>query len=426
MNMKSYKLSILILFAALVNGYSDNWPAWRGPTGNGISDHVNFPSNFSNTENVNWKLPLPGVGSSTPAIWGDRIIVTSAIDSKDGVTCFSKSGKKLWTQKFGSERGGKHKNGSGSNPSPVTDGKYAYLYYKSGTLAALDLDGKKVWEKNLQEEFGADTLWWDLGTSPVLTDEFVIIAVMQEYEGGKPSESKDSYLVAFSKDSGKLAWKTNRTYKVKAETGQSYTTPLVVGEKGDEMIITFGSDHLTGHSAKDGNLIWDCGGYNPTDKAMWRVIASPSISNGIVVVPYGRKGHFAAVKATGKGDITKTNRLWTKDVGADVPSPIAHDGKAYLVTDRGHIYCFDLESGEEIWNQKLPRSSASYYSSPVIAGERMVLAREDGIVMVMKLLDGGFDLLSQNEMNERIIASPIPIDQNLFLRGQKHLFCLGD
>ena len=424
--MNSTILSILILFSLLFNVYSENWPAWRGPTGNGVSEHVNFPSKFSNTENVNWKLALPGVGSSTPAIWGDKIFVTSAIGSKDGVSCFSKDGNKLWDHTFGQERGGKHKNGSGSNPSPVTDGNNIYLYYKSGTLAALDLDGKKVWFKNLQDEFGADTLWWDLGTSPVLTEEFVIIAVMQEYEGGNPSESKDSYLVAFSKDSGKLAWKTNRTYKVKAETGQSYTTPLVVGEKSNEVIITFGSDHLTGHSAKDGKLIWDCGGYNPTDKAMWRVIASPSISNGIVVVPYGRKGHFAAVKAGGKGDITKTNRLWTKDVGADVPSPIAHDGKAYLVTDRGHIYCFNLESGEEIWNQKLPRSSASYYSSPIISGERMVLAREDGVVMVMKLLDGGFDLVSKNEMNERIIASPIPIDNHLFLRGQKHLFCLGD
>ena len=117
--------------------------------------------------------------------------------------------------------------------------------------------------------------------------------------------------------------------------------------------------------------------------------------------------------------------MWTKNVGADVPSPIAHDGKAYLITDRGHIHCFDLENGEEIWDQKLPRSSASYYSSPIIAGQRMVLAREDGVVMVMKLLDGGFELLSENKMNERLIASPIPIDDKLYLRGQKHLFCLG-
>ena len=158
---------------------------------------------------------------------------------------------------------------------------------------------------------------------------------------------------------------------------------------------------------------------------MWRVIASPSISKDIVVVPYGRKGHFAAVKAEGEGDITKTNRLWTKDVGADVPSPIAHGDKAYLITDRGHIYCFDLESGDQIWDQKLPRSSASYYSSPIISGQRMVLAREDGVVMVMKLLEGGFELLSENKMNERLIASPIPIDNRLYLRGQKHLFCLG-
>ena len=117
--------------------------------------------------------------------------------------------------------------------------------------------------------------------------------------------------------------------------------------------------------------------------------------------------------------------MWTKNVGADVPSPIAHNGKAYLITDRGHIHCFDLENGEEIWDQKLPRSSASYYSSPIIAGQRMVLAREDGVVMVMKLLDGGFELLSENKMNERLIASPIPIGDKLYLRGQKHLFCLG-
>ena len=128
--MNSTILSILILFSLLFKVYSENWPAWRGPTGNGVSEHVNFPSKFSNTENVNWKLALPGVGSSTPAIWGDKIFVTSAIGSKDGVSCFSKDGNKLWDHTFGQERGGKHKNGSGSNPSPVTDGNNIYLYYR--------------------------------------------------------------------------------------------------------------------------------------------------------------------------------------------------------------------------------------------------------------------------------------------------------
>ena len=135
--MNSTILSILILFSLLFKVYSENWPAWRGPTGNGVSEHVNFPSKFSNTENVNWKLALPGVGSSTPAIWGDKIFVTSAIGSKDGVSCFSKDGNKLWGHTFGQERGGKHKNGSGSNPSPVTDGNNIYLYYKKKGLICI-------------------------------------------------------------------------------------------------------------------------------------------------------------------------------------------------------------------------------------------------------------------------------------------------
>ena len=349
--MKSFSVLMIFVLSSLSHLSGANWPAWRGPTGNGVSSNGKFPSDFTNEKNVKWKVALPGSGSSTPAIWEDYIFITSAIDSKDGVTCFTRDGEKRWSHTFGDERGGKHKNGSGSNPSPVTDGKNVFVYYKSGTLASVDFKGKEIWKRNLQNDFGADSLWWDLGTSPVLVGDMIVVAVMQEYEGGDPKVEENSYLVAFSKSTGKLKWKTNRTYKVKAETGQSYTTPLVAGEKGKETIITFGSDHLTGHRASDGKLMWDCGGYNPANKAMWRVIASPSISDGIVVVPYGRKGHFAAVKASGSGDITKTNRLWMKDVGADVPSPIATDGKAYLSTDRGEVICFELKRGALLWRQ---------------------------------------------------------------------------
>lgn len=426
MIMKTFSISMFCVLAFVSQLVGANWPAWRGPTGNGLADNEKFPSSFTNEKNIKWKVALPGSGSSTPAIWDDNIFITSSIDSKDGVTCLDRDGKTKWSHAFGNERGGKHKNGSGSNPSPVTDGKNVFVYYKTGTLASVDFQGKEIWQRNLQKDFVADSLWWDLGTSPVLVGNLIVIAVMQEYEGGDPKTEEDSYLVALSKSNGKLKWKTNRTYKVKAETGQSYTTPLVVGEKGKETIITFGSDHLTGHRASDGKLLWDCGGYNPTNKAMWRVIASPSISDGIVVVPYGRKGHFAAVKATGSGDITKTNRLWVHDVGADVPSPIATNGKAYLITDRGEVFCFDLKSGDLAWQQKLPRASASYYSSPVIAGDRMILSREDGVVMVMRLLDSGFELLSKNNMGERLIASPVPLDGALYLRGSKHLFCIGE
>ena len=330
---------------------------------------------------------------------------------------YSLDGKENWRHSFSDERPGKHKNGSGSNPSPVTDGKGLFVYYKSGTLAALNLEGKVVWQINLQEKFGEDTLWWDLGTSPVLVGDLIVVAVMQEDE---------SFMAAFAKKSGELVWKKDRTYKVKKETAQSYTTPLVVGAAGEETLITFGSDHLTCHRAADGKLLWDCGGFNPQDAPMWRVIASPSISDGIVVVPWGRKDFFGAVKATGQGDITATNRLWQKQgVGADVPSPIAVDGKAYLITDRGALHCYGLKDGEDIWSKKLPRESASYYASPVLAGDLMVLPREDGVVMTMRIGKDGFELLGENDMGERVVASPVPVGGRLLIRGERHLFCIS-
>ncbi len=413
----------LILFAHTLP--AENWPAWRGPTGNGLGEPGNYTWKFSPSNNIRWKVKLPGKGSSTPAIWGDSIFLTAPIDGKDSVICYDRSGKKKWQRTFGVERPGKHRNGSGSNPSPVTDGNQVFVYYKTGTLASVGLNGELGWQRNLQKDFGNDSLWWDLGTSPVLVGDLVVVAVMHEYEGGDPKKSMDSYLAAFSKKDGKLIWRANRTYKVPKETGQSYTTPLVTGDKGAESIITFGSDHLTAHRAKDGKLLWDCGGYNPENKDYWRVIASPSMSDGIVVVPYGRKGYFAGVKASGEGDVTATNRIWEQKVGADVPSPIAVDGKAYLVTDRGQIFCYDIKTGEELWSKKLPRGSASYYSSPALAGDLMILAREDGVVMTMKLSDSGFELLAENKMDERIIASPVPVDNMIFLRGSKHLFCIG-
>ena len=416
---------VLPLLACIQPLSADNWPAWRGPTGNGLAQAGNYSWKFSPTNNVLWKIPLAGKGSSTPAIWENSIFLTTPINGKDGVICYDRSGKKKWQLAFSNERPGKHRNGSGSNPSPVTDGKQVFVYYKTGTLAAIDIEGELNWQCNLQKDFGSDSLWWDLGTSPVLAGDLVIVAVMHEYEGGDPGKSMDSYLAAFSKKDGKLAWRVNRTYKVTKETGQSYTTPLVTGTKGNETIITFGSDHLTAHRAIDGKLLWDCGGYNPQSKEYWRVIASPSISDGVVVVPYGRKGYFAGVKASGEGDITATNRLWEVKVGADVPSPIATDGKAYLITDRGQIFCYNIQTGKELWSQKLPRGSSSYYSSPALAGDLMILAREDGVVMTMKMKSSGFELLAENNMGERIIASPVPLDDMIYLRGSKHLFCIG-
>ncbi|MEM8947642.1 MAG: PQQ-binding-like beta-propeller repeat protein, partial [Planctomycetota bacterium] len=291
-------LAALILFSP---SHADNWPRWRGPTGNGLAADGVYPSKFSSTESVAWKVELPGRGSSTPVVWGDKIFVTCPIDGKDGVVCYSFDGQELWRQSFGEARQGKHRNGSSSNPSPVTDGKSVVVYYKSGTVACVDFAGNIKWETNLQDAYGEDTLWWDLGTSPVIAADNAVIAVMQD---GVKKDS-DSFLVALKLDSGEVAWKQPRSFECAEESDQSYTTPSVLQRDDREVIVTFGADHLTGHDAATGKPLWQCGGFNPDDEGWWRVIASAAVDDELAIVPYGRGEYLAAIDVSDPtGDIT--------------------------------------------------------------------------------------------------------------------------
>lgn len=415
--MKATSLASLVLIALVPTALAKNWPQWRGPDGTSLAAPGAYPTKFSPSENVVWKVKLPGLGSSTPVVWDDRIYVTCGIDGQDGVVAYDWSGQEVWRKTLGVERPGKHKNGSGSNPSPITDGKNLVVYYKSGTVASLTLDGQVRWQVNLQEKYGEDTLWWDLGTSPVFAGGHIVVAVMQEGE---------SYVVALNPEDGKVVWKTDRTFPVQKETGQSYTTPYVTTIDGRETIVIWGADRLTGHDPKDGKTLWTCGGFNPEDKAMWRVIASPGIVDGVAVVPYGRTKFTAGVRLGGEGDITTSARLWERDdLGADCPSPVGAKGRVYVLSDRGEIHCLDVKTGQDIWKGAIPRASASFYSSPVLAGDLLYCAREDGMVAVVKVGDSGMELLSENVMGELIAAAPVPVRDRLLIRGATHLFCLG-
>jgi outer membrane protein assembly factor BamB len=394
---------------------SDNWPQWRGPLGTGVAPDGDYPVEFSADKGVAWKAALPGLGKSTPAVWGDLIFVTCGIDGQDGVVCFDMEGNERWRKTLGKERPGKHpQHRSGSNPSPVTDGKRVVVYYKSGTLACLDFGGEVLWKLNLQDRYGADTLWWDLGTSPVLAGDRAIVAVIQE---------GTSYLVALDLSNGEVLWKTPREYDTARESDQAYTTPQIVHLDGKDVVVTWGADHLTGHDVANGKLLWESGGFNPQNEGMWRVIASASIGDGIALVPYGRGKLLAGVRLGGSGDVTKSNRLWDKQgLGSDVPSAAVRDGKAYLLADDGRIVCLEMESGDELWSANLPRNRNKFYGSPVLAGDKLYAAREDGTIFVGQVDDRGFELLAENKMGERTIATPVPIRGGLLIRGDQHLF----
>ena len=415
LTMKRFFTLASLITALSFPAFADNWPQWRGPDGISIAKPGSYPTEFSPSKNLFWKVKLPGKGSSTPTVWENQIFVTSGNDGQDGIQSYDWSGKLLWEKTLGKERPGKHKNGSGSNPSPITDGKNVYVYYKSGTVASLTVDGKLNWATNLQQKFGEDTLWWDLGTSPVFAGGNIVIAVMQE---------GDSYIVALEPESGDVAWKVDRTFKVQKETGQSYTTPYVTEIDGKETMVIWGADRLTGHDPANGKTIWTCGGFNPEDKPMWRVIASPAFTEGIAVVPYGRTKYAAGVKMGGSGDITNSARLWERnDLGADCPTPVGRDGKVYLLSDRGQINCLDARTGKDLWEDAIPRASAKYYSSPILAGDLLYCGREDGVIAVVQVSDSGMKVLAQNDMGERIAAAPVPVNDKLLIRGVEHLFC---
>lgn len=403
------------LGASLAQG--DNWPNWRGPQLNGVATGE-FPTEWSGDKNLKWKIELPS-GGSTPIVWDGRVYVTCGKEGKNVLVALDMDGKSLWEARIGAERPGKHQKATGANPSAVTDGEVIAAYFKSGDIAGVDTSGKVLWEKNLQKEYGEDTLWWDLGTSPVMTAKHVIVTVMQ-------SEPSPSYLVALDKKTGDIAWKVDRNVPAPKEAAQSYTTPVVLKHNGKEIIVVLGADHVTAHDAATGTELWRVGGLNPEQNGFFRSISSPVVNNGIVIAPYARGGSLTAIELGGSGDVTKSHVKWSKgDLSADVPTPVAHDGKVYVATDKGKVGCRDVASGEEVWTVNLPKNRLAYSASPVLANGRLYLTREDGTTFVLNAKNG--ELVSSNALpqEEKTVATPVFVDGRVLLRTFEHLYCFG-
>jgi outer membrane protein assembly factor BamB len=186
---------------------------------------------------------------------------------------------------------------------------------------------------------------------------------------------------------------------------------------------------LTAHKTSNGELLWWCGDFNPEARAFWPAVASQVIAGDIVVVPTGRNDRnqprLHGIRLGGQGDVTATHRVWkTEQSGTFVPTPAEYQGRVYLLRDRGQVDCVNPTNGQVLWSEDLPRHRSSYYASPLIAGGYLYAAREDGVVFVAKV-EEDFELLAENDLGERIIASPVPISHRMLLRGEEHLFCIG-
>lgn len=413
--------ALLVGAIGLVQSTSANWPGWRGPDGTGGVESGSYPVKWTADE-AEWKVKLPGKGSSTPVVWNERIYITTPADGQDTVMAFDFDGNELWRTKLGPATPPKHRTlGSSSNSSPVTDGEGLFVYFKSGHFAALEFDGEVRWRKNLTEQFGVERLFWDQGSSPVVTDEHVILTRLHE---------GDSWVAGFNKATGDIDWREERNFEAPRENDNGYTTPVFFEHDGREAFLIWAADRVTAHDATNGKLLWSAGGFNPDETAFWPAIASPVIHGNIAVIPVGRddrsdQARVHGIKLGGSGDVTDTHRAWKRDdFGVFVAAPVEYDGRIYFLRHRGEVVCLDPATGETLWTESLPRTAAPYYSSPVVANGVLYAAREDGVVFAAKVGET-FELLGENPMGERIIATPVPANNRILIRGDDHLFCIA-
>ncbi len=396
----------LVVLASVSACRADNWPAWRGPTNQGVSAEKNLPLEWSKDKNIRWKVPVPGAGVSAPVVWNDRVFLTASdgrLNDRLHIFCWARGdGRLLWhTKLFGSAPTDLFAPGGMAVPTPCTDGKLLFVLFGTGELAALDFDGKPVWIRSLAEEYGPFRNRWGMGTSPILVDGMLIVQV---------DHWSQSYLLAVDPQTGANRWKTNRP------TSVNWSSPVAVKVNGERQIITIGTNHVRGYDAASGGELWSVEGTH------FQCIPSPITSGDLLIACSG--DNTMAIKLDGAtGDLTKSHVLWKNaKAKAFLPSPLVYEGLIYLPFDKDFVVCLDAKTGKQHWKERL---GDQFYASPVAGAGRIYIPAHEGTVRVVKA-GRTFELLAENDLRERIVASPALSNGQIYLRGEKHLFCIGD
>jgi outer membrane protein assembly factor BamB len=406
--------TLLVLFGI---AKADNWPQWRGPSLNGVSNEKNLPVKWTVEENVAWKVPMPGYSGSTPIIWRDRIFLNVADGDNLFLWCLNKTnGEVIWKKPLGAGNVKMRKQNM-SSPSPVTDGRSVYVMTGTGILKGFDFTGKELWTRDIQKEYGQFGLQWGYASSPLLHEDSLYVQVLH---GMKTDDA--SYVMRIDKKSGKTLWKVDRPTSAIRESPDSYTTPALLRYgKTTEIVIT-GGDCVTGHDPATGKELWRANGLNPDNNPNYRIVASPIIFDDIIYAPT-RNRPLLALKAGGRGDVTSSHVLWSTVNGPDVPTPVTDGKYFYVVNDRGIVFCLDAKTGAEIYVQQRIKPG-TYSSSPVLADGKIYITNEDGLTTVVAA-GPKFEVLAENPLNDYALSSPAISDGQIFIRTAAHLYAIG-
>ncbi|MBO0697884.1 MAG: PQQ-binding-like beta-propeller repeat protein [Zavarzinella sp.] len=410
------RLSLLTALLIVPAAAAEDWPGWRGPTGQGQSADKGPPLTWGEKENVKWKAPLPDRGNASPVIWGDHVFLTQTTDkgAKRGVLCIDrKTGKERWARyiDFAGQEPTHATNPHGS-ATCATDGERVVASLGSAGLLCLDFDGKELWKKDLGEFIHI----WGNASSPVLHGGHVILWC-------GPGERQ--FLVALDKKTGAEVWRHEEPGghsglgKDKAPWIGSWSTPVIAKVGDHEEVILSVPKKVKGFDPKTGKELWSCSGL--TDLVYTSPVISP---DGIVVAMSGFGGSALAVRAGGSGDVTKTHRLWHRPRNPQrIGSPVLVGEHVYLINEPGLASCFELKTGTDLWKQE--RLLGETWGSLVHAGGRLYVTATNGETVVLKA-DPKRDELARNKLPDRVLASIAISDGELFIRGYKYLWCISN
>ena len=401
----------------VIHAAAGNWPQWRGPGLNGVSEERNLPERWGAAENVAWKLALPGLSGSTPIVWGERIFLNVGEGDALSLWCVDRSkGEVVWRKPLGSGNVRMRKHNM-SSPSPVTDGKSVWVMTGTGVLKAFDFTGRELWSRELQKEYGAFGLNWGYASSPLLYEDSLYVQVLHGMNTDDPS-----YVMRVSKATGKTVWKVERPTDAESESPDSYTTPAVVRHGKSTEIVVTGGDYVTGHDPSTGKELWRAGGLNPDRNPYYRIVASPVVTDGVIYAPT-RVRPLLAFRPGGRGDVSKSHLLWSFPNGPDVPTPVTDGKYFYVVNDKGIVWCLDAKTGQEVYGQKRLKTG-TYSASPVLADGKIYATSEDGVTSVFKA-GPQFEVVAENSLGEYCLSSPAISDGQIFIRTSNHLYAVG-
>ena len=388
---------------------AENWPHWRGPRFDGTSAETDLPTTWSRSENVRWRLPLPGPAGSTPVVWGERAFLTSTEKGSDALLALAVGGdgRELWRREVdhGRQRVMQqlaHET-SLASPSPVTDGERLWALFGTATLTCFDAAGGEVlWQHDLAERYGEPKTYFGLASSPLLYGGRLYLQFLH---------TDRQLVVALDPRTGGEVWAHERPTDARDECLHAYTSPIPLRSagSGEDLLLIHGADHLTAHRLGDGAEVWRHGGLNPKDgyNPMLRLVATPVAVDGLVIVPSAKRGPVYALLPEGaQGDITGAAKhtAWGRERGTpDVPSPLVVDGLVYLSGENGKLTVLDAKTGEEIYAERVHLST--HRASPVAADGKIFLTATDGTVSVLRP-GRSFEVLAKNSVEEHLAASP--------------------